>query len=244
MNLPSNLKAYHPATTGSDKPLAAIVICPGGGYGHLAAHEGGPVAEWLCSLGIAGYVLTYRHTAANPHPAPLEDVLGAIRYLKSHAVALGLDANRVGVLGFSAGGHLAASAAVHGGQSGNAMDRPDLAVLVYPVISMQAEITHAGSRENLLGKTPAPELVARMSCELQVTAATPPCFLFHTADDQPVPVENTLRMAAALAANKVPFEVLILEHGSHGVGLASGDRVLSQWTSVCGTWLARHGFGT
>ncbi len=243
MELPANLTEYRPAKTRSGRPLSAVIVCPGGGYAVHAEHEGVPIALWLNSLGIAAYILNYRLTAANPHPAPLDDALGAIRFLKGNAAALGLEPDKVGILGFSAGGHLTASAAVHGAKAADPLCRPDLAVLVYPVISMQLGVTHLGSRENLLGKNPSPELVELMSCEKQVTTATPPCFLFHTADDEAVPVQNSLAMAAALAENRVPFELLVLQTGHHGVGLATGDPVLSQWTGVCAKWLTGQSFG-
>jgi len=212
---------------------AAIIVCPGGGYSHLADHEGGPVAEWLNTLGITAFVLKYRYGPRYRHPAPLRDAARAIRTLRARAAEWGIDQNRIGILGFSAGGHLASTIGTHfdSGKSDAADEiervssRPDLMVLIYPVISMR-EFTHAGSKRMLLGENPSPDLVTLLSNDEQVSKQTPPAFLVHTADDPAVPVENSLRFAAALRKAKVPVEIHVYEHGPHGFGLGGKDPVL------------------
>jgi acetyl esterase/lipase len=229
---------------------AAVVICPGGGYGALAFHEGQPVAEWLNSLGITGVVLKYRLGPKYHHPVELGDVSRAIRTVRANSQKWGIDPKRIGVLGFSAGGHLASSAATHFDDGdANAADpvdragsRPDLAILVYPVLSLHEPYVHKGSRRNLLGDSPDPKLVDLLSNETQVTAKTPPCFLVHTADDGGVPVQNSLEFAAACFKNKVPCELHVLEHGPHGFGLGGKDPVLSTWPQDAARWLERRGF--
>lgn len=229
---------------------AAIVVCPGGGYGALAPHEAEPVARWLNTLGITAGVLKYRLGPRYHHPAELHDAQRAIRLLRARAAEFHIDPHRIGILGFSAGGHLASTAATHfdagDPTSRDAVERvscrPDLAVLVYPVITMTGPFAHAGSRQNLLGDHPSQELMDLLSNEKQVTHDTPPCFLMHTADDEGVPVENSLMFAEALRRAGVPFELHIYQHGPHGVGLAAGDPVLSTWTTLCAAWLRAHKF--
>ena len=211
---------------------SAMIVLPGGGYGGLADHEGEPVARWLTTLGIAAFVLRYRLGRSNPHPAPLDDAAAAVRAVRSQ----GFD--RVGVLGFSAGGHLAATVSTHA----DGPARPDAAVLCYPVITMADPHTHAGSREYLLGPAPSPGLITQLSADRQVTPQTPPTFLWHTADDAAVPVENALLYATALRASGVPFELHVYAHGRHGVGLATDDPVLRTWTDRCADWLKGRGF--
>jgi acetyl esterase/lipase len=229
---------------------AAIVVCPGGGYGHLADHEGHTIAVWLNQLGVTAIVLKYRLGPRYGHPAPLQDVSRAIRTVRANAKEWGIDGNRLGVWGFSAGGHLASTIATHF-DTGNAQStdpierfssRPDLCILAYPVISMMEGITHAGSRNNLLGTSPDPELVTTLSNDKQVTPQTPPTFLFHTADDGAVPVENSLLFAAALRKAKVPYELHVFEKGPHGVGLAQNNPVLSAWPRLLENWLRGRGF--
>lgn len=230
---------------------AAIIICPGGGYVRLADHEGAPVAEWLNSLGIYAFVLKSRlGSTGYRHPAMLQDVQRAIRYVRSRASEFGIDANRIGVLGFSAGGHLASSAGTHndlGNASSDdvierASSRPDLMVLIYPVITM-GKFGHGGSRENLLGKEPSPELVDLMSNEKQVTKDSAPTFLVHTENDGTVPVENSLMLADSLRKAGVGFELHIFEKGpKHGFGLGAGDPVVGVWPKLCERWLKLHGF--
>jgi acetyl esterase/lipase len=230
---------------------AAIIVCPGGSYARLADHEGRPVAEWLNSLGIYAFVLKYRLGSNDyRHPAMLQDVQRAIRYVRSSASEFGIDPHRIGVLGFSAGGHLASSAGTHfdlGNASSNdvverASSRADLMVLIYPVITM-GKFAHAGSRGNLLGKEPTPELVELMSNEKQVTRDTPPAFLVHTENDSTVPVENSMMFADSLRKAGVGFELHIFENGpKHGFGLGVSDPVVGIWPKLCQQWLRRHGF--
>jgi acetyl esterase/lipase len=228
---------------------AAVIVCPGGGYGMRASgHEGDDVAKWLNTLGINAFVLRYR-VAPYSYPCALLDAQRAIRYVRSHASSMGINAAKVGILGFSAGGHLAASASTHY-DHGNpkAIDpieqessRPDLLVLCYPVITMNPPYTHEGSRLNLLGSEPSTELIELMSNELQVTADSPPTFLWHTSND-PVFVENSLLYAAALSRHKVPFDLHVYEKGRHGLGLAEDDEHVGTWTDLCSVWLKRNDF--
>ncbi len=228
---------------------AAIIVCPGGGYSHLADHEGRPVAEWLNTLGITAFVLKYRLGPRYHHPAPLQDAARAIRTVRARASEWHIDPHRIGVLGFSAGGHVASTIGTHfdAGKT-DASDpiervssRPDLMILIYPVITMR-EFAHAGSKRMLLGENHSPDLVALLSNEEQVTKETPPAFLVHTADDPSVPVENSLRFAEALRKNKVPVEIHVYEHGPHGFGLGGKDAILSTWPQRCAEWLRMHGF--
>ena len=240
----------YPAPAGGGK-AAAVVVCPGGGYGGLAAHEAEPVAQWLNTLGVTGVVLRYRHGPRYGHPVPLADARRAIRTVRHRAAEWNVDPNRVGVLGFSAGGHLAATASTQfDAGDPNATDpierqssRPDVSVLVYPVITMTDPHTHAGSRRNLLGEKPTGGQIEAQSAEKNVTKDTPPAFLFHTADDAAVPVENALAYAGALRRHGVPFELHVYEKGRHGVGLATDDPVLGTWPARCADWLAAKGFG-
>jgi acetyl esterase/lipase len=227
---------------------AAVIICPGGGYGMRAAHEGEPIAHWLNSLGISAFVLRYR-VAPYTYPSALLDAQRAIRYVRCHSQTMGIDAHRIGILGFSAGGHLTASTGTHYDKGNpNATDsidrescRPDLLILCYPVISMKGPYTHEGSRLNLLGPHPDPTLIELMSNEVQVTEDTPPTFLWHTSDD-PVAVENSLLFASALSQHKVPFDLHVYAKGQHGLGLAEEDEHVRTWTDVCAIWLKRNGF--
>ena len=230
---------------------AAIIVCPGGGYQQLSDHEGRPVAEWLNTLGIAAFVLKSRIAPRYHHPAPMLDAQRALRLVRGRAAEWSLDPRRIGILGFSAGGHLASTAATHF-DSGKAdaadpiervSSRPDLVILIYPVITMR-EQTHAGSKRNLLGAQPDPQLVALMSNDEQVTKETPPAFLIHTVNDAAVPVENSLLFAAALRRAGVPYEMHLYERGPHGFGLAPNDAVLSGWPARCADWLRLHGFAT
>jgi acetyl esterase/lipase len=233
---------------------AAIVICPGGGYGGLAGHEGKDYALWLNEQGIAGFVLKYRlGSSGYRHPAMLNDAARAIRLVRARAADWGVDAKRVGIMGSSAGGHLASTALTHF-DAGNATatdlverqsSRPDLGILCYAVITMGPD-THQGSKNNLLGKDPAAELVKLLSNELQVTKDTPPCFVWHTWEDQAVKVENSLEFALALRRAGVPFEIHVYEKGGHGLGLGSRDFDPAKrldWTRDCASWLKVRGFG-
>jgi len=230
---------------------AAIVVCPGGGYGALAAHEGHDVAVWLNSIGVTAVVLKYRlGRFGYRHPVMLGDAQRAIRTTRAKAAEWKIDPNRIGIMGFSAGGHLTSTAATHfDAGDANASDpierqssRPDVAILCYAVITMTDPFTHAGSRKNLLGDTPSPELIDLLSNEKQVTEKTPPTFLFHTEDDKAVPVENSLQFAAALRKAKVPYEMHIYETGRHGVGLAPTIPALSTWPKLLENWLRARKF--
>ncbi len=231
---------------------SAIIVCPGGGYGGLAiTYEGYDVAKWLNTLGIDGYVLKYRlGSHGYHHPIELGDVQRAIRTARSNAADWHIDPNRIGVLGFSAGGHLAATAVTHFDDGDpNAADpidkvssRPNLGILVYPVITFTEPYTHGGSRTNLIGNNPDPALIDLLSNEKQVTPKTPPCFLVHGADDQAVPVENSINFALACRKNGVPFELHIFEHGSHGFGLGQNDPALKSWPTDAAHWLEKHKF--
>lgn len=231
---------------------AAVVVCPGGGYGGLAGHEGQPIAEWLNTLGVTGCVLKYRLGPRYHHPVEMSDVQRALRVVRFHAGEWKLDTKRIGVMGFSAGGHLASTAATHfDGGDAKAADpidrvscRPDVAILAYPVITLTDPFTHGGSRTNLLGDKPDPELVNLLSNERQVTTQTPPTFLMHTADDPVVPVENSLLFALSCRAARVPFELHIFEHGPHGIGLGGNDPIFSTWPATCAAWLKTRGFLT
>lgn len=242
------LSLYQPP---ADKATgASVVVCPGGGYRVLADHEGHAVAVWLNSLGITAAVLKYRLGPKYNHPAMLQDAQRAIRTVRARAAEWKLDPNRIGVLGFSAGGHLASTAATHFDE-GNAnsddliervSSRPDAAILCYAVITFTEPFLHKGSREHLLGKEPSSELIELLSNEKQVTAKTPPTFLFHTADDAAVPVENSLMFAAACRKNKVPVELHVYETGRHGVGLAQDNPQLKTWPEMLSNWLRARGF--
>jgi acetyl esterase/lipase len=208
------------------------LVLPGGSYAGWAEHEGRGYAEWLADRGHAAFVLDYRLGAAGyRHPVPLEDARQAMRRLRSRVGEWGGHPERVGVVGSSAGGHLAATLCTQGG--GEPGVRPDRAVLCYPVITMGAG-THAGSRQNLLGDDPDPAQVAELSCEARVTPDTPPTFLWHAAGDPSVPVSNSLAYAAALAAAGVPLELHVYDEAHHGLGLGEGH----PWTRELERWLA------
>ncbi|MCU9614811.1 alpha/beta hydrolase [Caldibacillus lycopersici] len=225
----------------------AIIVCPGGGYGFRADHEGEPVANWLNSIGISAFVLHYR-VAPYRHPAPLVDAQRAIRTVRFYAEEWNIDPNKIGILGFSAGGHLASTAAtLFDKKWSDPLDdidlvssRPNLAVLCYPVISLQHD-AHIGSVQNLLGSNPDETLQAALSSENNVTAQTPPVFLWHTADDETVAVENSLMFAYSLSKHKIPYALHIFQNGRHGLGLAKEDLDVSQWTQMCESWLKQQG---
>jgi acetyl esterase/lipase len=223
----------------------AVLVCPGGGYGGLAMdHEGTQIAQWLNSQGIVAYVLKYRLGPRYHHPIELVDAQRAVRMLRSRAAALRVDPKRIGIWGFSAGGHLASTAMTHfDAVNPNASDpieressRPDFGVLAYPVISF-TEYVHKGSMRNLLGDNPDPILVELLSNEKQVTKDTPPTFLFHTTNDPVVPVENSVLFYLALRKAGVPAEMHIYESGPHGVGLAPTNAVLDSWPARLADWL-------
>ena len=249
-NEPLDIPTLTPYLPSKEKATgAAIIVCPGGGYTHLADHEGGPVAEWLNSIGVAAFVLKYRLGPRYQHPAPLLDAARAIRLVRTRAGEWALDPDRVGILGFSAGGHVASTAGTHfdSGKPGapdpieRVSSKPNLMILIYPVITMR-EKTHAGSKKNLLGDNPSPELVTLLSNDEQVTKETPPTFLVHTTTDPAVPVENSISFATALRKAGVPFELHLYERGPHGFGLGGKDPILATWPDRCADWLRVHGF--
>ncbi|MBA4063834.1 MAG: alpha/beta hydrolase [Isosphaera sp.] len=238
---------------------AAVVVCPGGGYGVLAAdHEGKQVAEWLNGIGVSAFVLKYRiATKDRPgplHPAPLADAQRAIRLVRAKAADYGVDPARVGVWGFSAGGHLASTAATHfdaGRKDGDEVERqscrPDFAILAYPVVTMEAGVTHGGSRRNLIGDKPDEKLVELLSNEKQVTKETPPVFLFHTSEDKAVVPEHATRFYLACKRAGVPVELHIYEKGRHGVGLGrdpkwtGGEASVATWPNRLADWMKSRG---
>src|SRR6266850_1514613 len=232
---------------------AAMVICPGGGYGMLAPHEGATYAIWLKEQGIAAFVLKYRlGSAGYRHPIMLLDAARAVRLVRANAAEWKLDPQRIGIMGSSAGGHLASTLLTHfdAGKADSAdpierqSSRPDAGILCYGVISM-GQFTHQGSKNNLLGKEPSAELVQELSNELQVTKDTPPCFIWHTYEDTAVPVENSLQFAAALRKAGVPCDLHIYEKGAHGLGLGTRDYLPEKrhpWTVDCSFWLKGRGF--
>lgn len=211
----------------TDAPTAAMLICPGGGYGHLAAHEGEDYALFLQAHGIAAFVLQYRLGSNDyRHPAMLQDAARALRTIRANAAEWNIDPHKIGIMGSSAGGHLASTLLTHY-DDGNASasdvieqqsSRPDLGVLCYAVISLD-KYGHVGSRANLLGSNPDPALVQYLSNELHVNAQTPPCFVWHTFEDTGVRVENSMAFAAALQRHQVPFDFHIYQKGRHGIGL-------------------------
>ena len=231
----------------SDRPTGALVICPGGGYGGLAmGHEGHEIAEWANQMGLAAIICDYRHRSKGyGHPAPLQDAQRAIRMTRANATQWNIDATRVGIMGFSAGGHLTSTVLTHF-DSGNANDtdaiakqssRPDFGILCYPVILFGEPKSHKGSEKNLLGESPDPKLVESLRNDLQVTKDTPPTFLFHTQEDKAVPPENAVQFYAAMISHGVPGELHVYEKGRHGVGLARDLPVTSDWSNACRRWL-------
>lgn len=233
---------------------AAIVICPGGGYGGLADHEGSHYAKWFNELGIAGFVLKYRlGSAGYRHPAMLNDAARAVRTVRARASEWNVDPKRIGIIGSSAGGHLASTLLTHfdSGKPDSAdpiervSSRPDLGILCYPVITMTDPHAHKGSRKNLLGTNPPSELIENLSNEKQVTRGTPPCFLWHTWEDNGVHIENAMMFAEALQAAHVRFEIHVYERGPHGLGLGTREWKPEErhpWTRDCETWLRVRGF--
>lgn len=236
-----------------DRPNGtAVVICPGGGYGGLShLREGVQYAQWLSTLGVASFILTNR-VGDFGHPAPLQDVLRAVRLVRSRAAEFKIAPDRIGVMGSSAGGHLAACAgtlwADPAGQTGAPLDavnaRPDFLILMYPVITLDDPYAHVGSRENLVGKQPSPELLRLMSPEKNVTAQTPPTLLIHTQEDKSVPVENSLLFYGALTRAHVPAEMYLFEKGGHGMGMRDGLANASQWPARAAEWLHARGLLT
>jgi acetyl esterase/lipase len=242
------LTAYLPA---ENPTKSAVVIAPGGSYVHLSMEkEGSDVAKWMNAHGVAAFVLKYRLGPKYHHPVELGDVQRAIRTVRAQAASMGIAPDHIGMMGFSAGGHLAATAGTlyDAGPPANAdaidkeSARPDFLVLCYPVITFDPTYMHKGSRDNLLGKDPEQKLIDATSPEKHVTKATPPTFLFTTTDDGTVPVMNSILFYSALVANKVSGELHIYQHGPHGVGLAPGFPDLKGWPDLLATWMRAKGF--
>jgi acetyl esterase/lipase len=230
---------------------AAVVVCPGGGYGTAVVdREGYKIARWLNTLGVAGFVLDYRHRGRGyGHPAPLNDAQRAIRTVRARAKEWGVDPGKIGIMGFSAGGHLASTAGTHFDDGDpDASDpiqrvgcRPDFLILCYAVIAFEEPYSHRGSQNNLLGADPDPELVRSLSGEKQVTARTPPTFLFQTDEDTAVPAEHSVAFYLALRKAKVPAELHVYRTGPHGVDLAQGIPGTCNWTKQCADWMRGQG---
>jgi len=241
------ITAYFPRTTPAG--MSAMIICPGGGYTNLAMnHEGRQVANFLNSQGVIAFVLKYRLGPKYHHPIELGDVQRAIRTLRAHSTDWHIAPDKIGIMGFSAGGHLAMSASTHfdAGQASAAdpidrvSSRPDFAVLGYPVISMTEAWTHQGSKNALLGQNADPELAKSLSGEQAVTPETPTTFIFQTNADTTVPAENAVYYFLALRKAKVPAELHVFQNGPHGVGLAMDDPALSEWSKLLTNWLRVH----
>jgi acetyl esterase/lipase len=243
---PTELQVYLPAPDVNTR--AAVVICPGGGYiRHVLEREGYPIADWLAGKGIAAVILQYRLPEGRPF-VPLLDAQRALRTVRANAAAWDVDPARVGILGFSAGGHVASTAGTHF-DAGRPEDpdpverlssRPDFQLLVYPVVTM-GEKTHAGSRKQLLGERPSPERVRLFSNEEQVTPRTPPAFLAHAVDDAPVPPDNSRDFVRAMKAQGIPVEYLELPSGGHGLNGCKGP-LWEQWKAESLVWLAARGY--
>jgi acetyl esterase/lipase len=228
------LTVYRPKVAGLAR--STVVICPGGGYSHLAMEkEGHEIARWLADSGVVGAVLQYRLPQKNGREAPLADAGRALEIMRENAAAWGLRADQIGIMGFSAGGHLAAAASVQLKTGG-----PDFSVLIYPVISMTKETTHPGSRQNLLGQNPSAELVQRYSSELAVDARTPPAFLVHTTDDR-VKVENSLLYSQALQRAGVSVEMHLFARGGHGYGMRKPELPVGAWPQLLLAWMTDRG---
>lgn len=243
----------------SESPTAGVVILPGGGYGgHAMDHEGHQFAAWFKSLGVTSAICTYRLRGKGNagkgygHPAPMQDAQRAIQTLRARAKELNLDPNRIGIIGFSAGGHLCSTvsthfAAIDSGSSdpiARVSSRPDFSILCYPVIAFGKPHTHMGSQRNLIGADPNPELLESLSNERQVTDETPPTFLFHTGKDTAVPVQNSIEYYLACLQHGVPAEMHVFPEGRHGLGLAQKEPGAAQWPRLCESWLRRLGVVT
>lgn len=243
------LTAFFPNVTKPNQ--TAVIILPGGGYQHLAIDkEGTKVAQWFNSLGIPAFVLKYRLPSdlimKNKNVGPLQDAQEAIRYVRQNAAKWNIDPNKIGILGFSAGGHLAATLSTHYDDkvyesTYKVSARPDFSLLIYPVISMQNDITHKGSQINLLGNNPSQDLIDSFSNEKKVTAKTPPAFLIHATDDTVVLPENSIDYYLALKKNGVTAELHLYEKGGHGFGLGVND-TSKYWTRDCEEWLKANGY--
>ncbi len=227
----------------------AVLVCPGGGYaGEAMKKEGYKVSQWLNSLGVTAFVLKYRHGPRYQYPAPFLDAMRAMHLIRKHADKWSVDTGRVGIMGFSAGGHLASTVGTHWNHPAvDSVDnlaavsaRPDFMILAYPVITMKNTFTHHGSRNMLLGKYPDSSLVHLLSNETQVTRKTPPTFLVQGTNDQAVPVRNSIAFYKALHAHHVSVEMHLFENGPHGFGLAQDEPALSIWPKLCKNWMQTH----
>lgn len=226
----------------------AVVICPGGGYGHLSIEkEGDNFARWFNEMGVAGIVLKYRlpdeKIMKDQSIGPWQDAQEAVRIVRRNADKWKINPEKIGIMGFSAGGHLASTVAARfsEGKDGDVSSRPDFALLIYPVITMKDEFTHEASRKNLLGNQPGKDLINRFSNELQISKKTPPSFLVHSTDDRVVPVENSIRFYLALKRKGVPAEMHLYERGGHGYGFGASGETVSAWPESCKTWMQSHG---
>ncbi len=228
----------------------AVVIFPGGGYRHLAMDkEGFKVAKWLNTMGITAFVLKYRlpsdEIMESKTIGPLQDAQEATRFVRRNATKWNIDSEKIGVIGFSAGGHLASTVSTHYMDEVYVHDsisaKPNFSILIYPVISMDDKITHKGSKTNLLGNTPPKDLIEFYSNEKQIDSLTPPTFLVHATDDKAVPVENSIQYYMALKDNNVPVEMHIYENGGHGFGLGVKETSLN-WSESCEHWLRTNKF--
>lgn len=252
-NSTNDIPTITPYLCDSNATGAAMVICPGGAYAHLAPHEGHDYALWLNQHGVTCFVLKYRLGSHGYHyPAEFQDGTRAVRWVRAHAADYKIDPRRIGLMGSSAGGHLTSMVLTHfdAGNTNSAdpverqSSRPDLGILCYPVITM-GEFAHKGSRDMLLGKNPPRKLVKFLSSELQVKTNTPPCFIWCTYEDKTVPIENELMFAEALRKNHVPFDLHIYQKGGHGLGLGNHKdphAPLLPWTADCLYWLKLHDF--
>lgn len=246
---PIHVPTMVPFPVDRGEPAGAVVVLPGGGYAGRAPHEADPIARWLNSAGIAAFVCHYR-VAPYHWPRPWQDACQAIRWVRANAAEWNVNPDKVGILGFSAGGHLCSTVGTHYDLGDPAATepmarqscRPDALVLCYPVINLYEPFGHLGSMYNLLGDTPDEELRRSLCNETQVNGDTPPTFLWHTADDEGVPVENSLMFATSLAKYNVPFGLHVYPHGQHGLGLAVGDPEVGTWPDLCATWLKKLGF--
>lgn len=215
----------------------AVLICPGGGYAGVSViKEGEEIAQWFNKLGVTAFVLYYRMPNGH-HEIPLKDAQTALEIIHKRAKEWKIDKSKIGIMGFSAGGHLASTAGTHLTAKNS---RPDFMILAYPVITMQPEITHRGSKQNLLGKTPDVSLVNLYSNELQVTSKTPLTFLFHAEDDKTVPVQNTYLFVEALKSKKVPVEVYTFPEGGHGIGMRPTNPEADKWPVRLENWMKKQ----
>jgi acetyl esterase/lipase len=248
----ADMPRLYPFVPQAKSTTAAVLVIPGGGYTHVAiGHEGFQFARWLNAQGMTAFVLDYR-VSPYRYPVEIQDGMRALRYVRAHAADFGIDPNRIGVWGSSAGGHLASTLGVHGNDAAPLPEHPDsvdqvsaqpnFMVLSYPVISMQGPDAHTGSEKNLLGESPDPSLQQKLSNLLGVNAQTPPTFLFATTNDPTVPVENSLNFYRALERAHVPVELHIYDYADHGCGLCGSIPELATWPLLLHNWLMHGGW--